>query len=450
MRFDDIPLRACRLAMCAMLAAWLAACGGGDPDTTRLAGAPPGNGAPLALQIKASDEASERPLDSTGPGLVPGPLAVVDATPRANYRLVSVTPLAQGGYAVAWAVQAYDASPPVWTVWVQRHDRDGQPAGARIRLPYTSDDSLDFNLAVLGDGRIALVFVARQPAQPVEGEVQHITINSVVYTRSGVAEGTARILDEAYHTHRVDPPFPLGYGGIPLMEVAPDGSYFAAWRSHGTFAPSWRVQRLGAQGQPLGWIHHFGVSQVAFNLRLTAPDEGGWVAQVETQSATAGRRYTDIIQIDVPRPLGMPLVETLPAGSFLLDLKRHGSVLFTGQHGDRPVGIIDPHSLHFDQFGREQPPASLPALPTRAVALRGGDYVAMWAADSGTFAAQRHTPRGEKVGDTFTVEVSPAWGQFTSLTRGGMAAAWIEFLADGSRLVTQRFTEPRRAPPPAP
>ena len=184
----------------------------------------------------------------------------------------------------------------------------------------------------------------------------------------------------------------------------------------------------------------------AFNNAITQQAEmvkaaGGWVASFTDRTPDLGL-VGRVVQNDVARPLHVPEFGTLAPGAWVLDLRRHGSVLFADQHSDQPGSPLAPYSMHFDRLGREQDAVrALPAIPTAAAALRGGDYVAMWRTAAATLTAQRYAPRGRPVGTPFELRAA-ADAQAAGLQRAGMALAWVETDAVSSRVVTQRFDEP--------
>jgi hypothetical protein len=142
-----------------------------------------------------------------------------------------------------------------------------------------------------------------------------------------------------------------------------------------------------------------------------------------------GLAYRTFTQLDVPRPLSMPMTETQAAGAFLLDLRGHGSVLFTANI-DPDTGVqASPYSVYFNLRGAAQPARGLLMLPLAAVALRGGDYLAL-VPDGVQLSAQRYTAAGDPVGAPFTTPATPGLvGE--GLPRGGLALAWTTSAPDG-------------------
>jgi hypothetical protein len=276
-----------------------------------------------------------------------------------------------------------------------------------------------------------VTFVTRR----VENEVNMITeVHHWPYTLQGTLDGTVRVLD-AERYPRTSPLFAQLSGPIDAS-TGRDGSLYVSWRFQTPVSPqlvpSVRALRLAADGEPLGWIQRLddqGVSRV-YDLSLTALDEGGWVAAMERVSPV-GVAYRTFTQLDVPRPLSMPMpmTETQAAGAFLLDLRGHGSVLFTANI-DPDTGVqASPYSVYFNLRGAAQPARGLLMLPLAAVALRGGDYLAL-VPDGVQLSAQRYTAAGDPVGPPFTTPATPGLvGE--GLPRGGLALAWTTSAPDG-------------------
>jgi hypothetical protein len=318
-----------------------------------------------------------------------------------------------------------------WELWVQRFDTEGQRLGEPVRLDIPADvlNAQDLAVNLLPEGRIGVTFVTRR----VENEVNMITeVHHWPYTLQGTIDGTARVLD-AERYPRNAPLFAQLSGPIDAS-TGRDGSLYVSWRFQTPVSPqlvpSVRALRLAADGEPLGWIQRLdgqGVSRV-YDLSLTALDEGGWVAAMERVSLV-GVPYRTFTQLEVPRPLSMPLTETQAAGAFLLDLRGHGSVLFTA-NVDTDSGVqASPRSLYFNLRGAAQPARGLPMLPVAAVALRGGDYLTL-APDGVQLSAQRYTAAGDPVGARFTTPATPGLVA-AGLQSGGLALAWTTSAPDG-------------------
>lgn len=444
MRLINLQARACRFVLCMLLPAWLMACGGGDATTASSARTPALAHAlaTLPAQAKASAEAS-------APGLPPQPLRVVDATRTGLRRLLDVGATADGGLALAWLAREPQDTLPSWTLWLQRMDAEGLPRGQPVRLPYAEDvsDPADVAALVRRDGSVVVAYATFRIEDPQQPQLPLSSIRTRHFAADGTPVGTERRLDAV----------PV-FGGnpratrlvTPLIAGWRDGRYLVGWAVRDFYPrsapPAYDVVRLNEDGSPAAPIDRLGPS-LGSRVQLVPLDEGGWLATVTRLSAT-GQLYADIIQIDVPRPLGLPLRPTLPRPSIVLDLRRHGSVLFSGQHGTEPGSLVNPYSLHFRPNGREADETRpLPAMPVSAVALEDGDYVTLWPDDTGArLQAQRHAPRGRLRGLPFaTGAAADAMG--VGLRAGGMALAWLDTSSDGeTRLVLKLFTDPPDTP----
>jgi len=421
------------------LALLLAACGGGGgeaPSQPSQAHADPGaTGASTQAGslpgVRLVSALTSVPTAAADSGLEPRPPQVIDAALAGERVVKAVGALDGGGHAVAWMAHGPRVPGVAWELWVQRFDTEGQRLGEPVRLDIPADvlNAQDLAVNLLPEGRIGVTFVTRR----VENEVNMITeVHHWPYTLQGTIDGTARVLD-AERYPRNAPLFAQLSGPIDAS-TGRDGSLYVSWRFQTPVSPqlvpSVRALRLAADGEPLGWIQRLdgqGVSRV-YDLSLTALDEGGWVAAMERVSLV-GVPYRTFTQLEVPRPLSMPLTETQAAGAFLLDLRGHGSVLFTA-NVDTDSGVqASPRSLYFNLRGAAQPARGLPMLPVAAVALRGGDYLTL-APDGVQLSAQRYTAAGDPVGAPFTTPATPGLVG-AGLQSGGLALAWTTSAPDG-------------------
>ncbi len=445
MRLTHLPARAGLLVLSLLLATSLAACGGGDPATpatpAAIAAAPPQSQTRAQTQDQGQNQAK---ASADAPGLQPQPPRTVDAT-RTGFRiLLDIGATSDGGLALAWLSREPQDTLPSWTLWLQRLDASGQPRAQPVRLPYAEDVGDPSNVAALvrRDGSVVVAYSTFRVEDPAHPELPM----SAIPTRQFAADGTPTQTDRVLDAVAVFGGMPRGIRLLtPVIEGWRDGRYLVGWArrdlSPRSGPPAYDVVRLNEDGSPAAPIDRLGPS-AASGLRLVTLDEGGWLATVRRQSP-AGPLYADIIQIDVPHPLGLPVRTTLPAASFVLDLRKHGSVLFSGQHANGPEGLTDPYSLHFRPNGREaNETVPLPAMPVSAVALEDGDYVTLWpGAPGGRLLAQRHAPRGRAIGTPFATE-APTTAKGAGLRTGGMALAWVETSDDGeTRLRAQVFTD---------
>ncbi len=417
----------------------LAACGGGGGETSSppsqaradpgATGAPaPAGSLPDVRPVSALASVSIAAADS---GLEPRPPQVIDAAPDGERVIKAVGVLDGGGHAVAWMARGPRVPGVAWALWAQRFDAEGQRVGDPLRLDIPADvqNAQDLAVNVLPEGRISVTFVTRR----VENDTDMITeVHHWPYSLQGTIDGTARVLDAERYPRNA--PLFAQLSGPVVASTGRDGSLYVSWRfqtpATPQLVPSVRVLRLAADGEPLGWIQRLdgqGGSRIN-DLNLTALDEGGWVAAMERVSPV-GVPYRTFTQLDVPRPLAMPLTETQAGGAFLLDLRGHGSVLFTA-NVDPDTGVqTSPRSLHFTVRGAAQPERGMPILPVAAVALRGGDYLTL-VPDGAQLSAQRYTEAGDPVDTPFTTAATPGLVS-AGLPRGGLTLAWTTSAPDG-------------------
>ncbi len=452
------------LTLCMLLAGlWLAACGGGgsdaSPAATPVTGTPPPPATALVGATPSGEAATRASLQlpvmvavrQDDAGLLPGPVDTVAHGPAGSHVVRAVGALANGGHAVVWAAPLEGAPAPAWTLWIQAYDAQGLKSGAAAMLDVGTHvrAAQDASAVILPEGGVTVGYLASRQVDPAYPG----TVEASAYTARFSLDGSVWYGPRLLDTLVTDQFYPRSnrLAGPVTMALGQDGSYLVGWRfvagSYFGRQPAFRIQRLAADTEPLGWIQHLhhndlrGDQRAFDRLRLTMLDEGGWAASfadTDTDLGLVGR----VVQNDVARPLGIPHFSMLAPGAWLLDLRRHGSVLFADRPSEPPGTLVAPYSMHFDRLGREQdPPRPLPAVPTAAAALRGGDYVAMWGNAAGTLDARRYTPQGDAVGAPFTLQAT-ADVEATGLRRGGMALAWVETAGGESRVLTQRFDEP--------
>lgn len=437
------------------LALLLAACGGGGggggggtPSQPSQAHANPGatnasaqaGSLPGVRLVSALTSVPNTAADSS---LEPRPPQVIDAAPDGERVIKAISALDGGGYAVVWMARGPLVPGAAWALWVQRFDAEGQRLGDPVRLdiPAGVFGAHDLGVNVLPEGRIGVTFVTRR----VENDTHMITeVHHWPYTLQGTIDGSARVLD-AERYPRNAPLFAQLSGPIEAS-TARDGSLYVSWRFFTPTAQqgvaSVRALRLAADGEPLGWIQLIDDRGRwrASDIALTALDEGGWVVAMQRVSPT-GVPYRTFTQLDVPRPLAMAVSETRAGDAFLLDLRGHGSVLFTA-NVDLDTGVqTSPRSLHFKVRGVAQPARGLPMLPVAAVALRGGDYLTL-SPDGVQLSAQRYTAAGAPVGAPFSTPAAPGLVG-TGLKRGGLALAWTNTASGGRVEVVVQMIAPR-------
>ena len=174
------------------------------------------------------------------------------------------------------------------------------------------------------------------------------------------------------------------------------------------------------------------------SFTLAAPDiSGGFIIGQETGEAPDYRQA--LVQSRLWHPIAASHLEGLLPGSFLLPLGVCGWILFA----DRAVGEGEAVASTRQRFDwRGQPvggPEDLPVLPSGAIALHGGDYLALAPADDpGCHQAQRMNKSGEVIGAPFPWTDGPR-----ALLPGGTLAVGraVHESDDAWHLVLDRFAD---------
>ncbi len=429
----------------------LAACGGGGGETpsppSQASAGPAAAAAPaqaVGLQeVHPVSALTSAPTAAVDSGLVPRPPQVIDTATDGERVVKAVGALDGGGHAVAWMARGPRVPGVAWALWVQRFDAEDQRVGDPVRLdiPTSVVNAQDLAVHLLPEGRIGVTFVTER----VENDRYKISeVHHWPYTLQGTIDGMPRVLDAERYPRSA--PLHVNLSGPIEASTGRDGSLYVSWRFFTAtlpqLVPSVRALRLAADGEPLGWLHRLdgqGVSRVS-DVNLTALDDGGWVATMEHVSL-AGVRYRTFTQLDLPRPLAMPLTETQAGDAFLLDLRGHGSVLFTADV-DLDTGVLaSPRSIHFTARGVAKPARALDRLPVGGVALRGGDYLTFDDA-GGQLLARRYTPGGDPVGEGLMTAAAPG-ALSAGLRRGGLVLAWVATTPEGLMQVLSQRIAPR-------
>lgn len=419
------------------LAALAAGCGGGSLD------APAPGGASASLRADTLPSAPGSPA----PGLVPGDAVLVSSTGGGgNCIVLSIDATADGGHAVAWLQREPHDTDLSWTLRVRYFDEAGRPRGDPLVLPYAPDvpNPTDVAAMVRRDGSVVVAWVVERMQDPTPPATLASRLMMRRFDASGTPLDAEVLLDSAFHD-------PLQAQGktlqTPSLAQWDDGTYLVGWHGRRLDGPpfvndSERVQRVEADGRLLRPMDRF-FGGAAPMLRLTPLDEGGWIAH-SLGGDFASRLFARIVQLEMARPLGLPLLEELPPQSFLMDLQGAGAVLFAGHPSGSLGGLVAPYAQTFDRDGREVgPPTPMAMLPGWTVPLADGGYVAIWPWTPGQpFDAQRYSARGEPLGSAFQLPVSEVQ-HATRRTQGGMVLAWVDHLPGGEvRLLTQRWLEP--------
>lgn len=428
-----LPWEFARAWMVPACLALLAACGGGEPASPQAPAVPP-----QAASLRGE----------SAPGLVPAETVMVDSTGMGNRLVRSIDPLDDGGYALTWLGHDATDLQPSWTLWVRYFDPDGQPRGPAQSLPYAPDIPNPANVAakVLHDGRVVVAYVVDLPGDPTPLGDRVSSLYLRRFDAQGAQAGDDVLLDYTLHD-------PLDTTGkilqTPSLAAWDDGAFLVGWHARRLDTvpfdgDSERVQRVEADGAVLRPMDRL-FGGAAPMLRLMTLDEGGWIAQSLGGDFTHSL-FARIVQVEVAKPYGLPLLTELPPQSFLLDLHGAGAVLFSGQQGRWPGEMRPPYYAQpFDRDGHEAgPPRLLGSQPAAgATALADGGYLAWWPLDFGQpIQVQRFTAHGEPVGAAFAMPVGDL-EHATRLAGGGLVVAWVDHPDAGElRLLVQRWKDP--------
>lgn len=416
-------VRRCRTAswMALLLAAGLSGCGGGGSDT--------------AASVQDASASTLISVPAGQPGLVPQPVEVADVVEQGTVRQFALGRLSGGGYAVVWNV----VDGTSWALWAQAYGPDGTRQGSRQLLLRSGDAPGipvdDLSVAVLPDGSVVLAYITWHdqdaPGGPRVYEVR---------TRRLALDGTSMAADQVIHSTVTTGQAPF-YRGV-LQGVAiqkwDDGRYLVFWTlidevPQGADHPTYQMLRVDANGEPGTQVHDYGPLYAPV-LRLATLDDGSWIASsVFPVNASLSHHYAGFVQFEAKHPLDIPSGRDVPFGSFVLGLSHGGAVFFSGDFGAGPYDVASPFSERFNPAGH---PAGqrvpLMQLPSTAVALDDGSYVALTSSGEG----QRFLKQGRALGQPFAV-AGQAWD---ALDNGGMVAA----SAAGNVISSQRFLGPGR------
>jgi hypothetical protein len=420
--------RACR-SIALLFAVLLSACGGGGDGAA--AGAVGSDS--LHAQGPAASVLTMRPAGQ--PGLVAQPIQAADVEGQGSVRQVTVGRQDGGGYAVAWNV-VQGAS---WALWAQSYGADGtaqdspQPLLNSARVPGVPAE--DVATAVLPNGTVALAYVASRDEQaPSVQKVYEVRTRRLAL--HGTPQETERVIFSSVTTGT--PPFYRGVlQGIGLQKWD-DGRLLVDWQvvamvPQGGDHPVYQMVRLDANGRPDSAVHSDGPVYTPPLRLMTLPD-GSWLASspFPRGGSDVAHLNAGFVQFEARHPLQLPDRDTLPFGSFVLPLRRAGSVLFSGDFGPGLFEVVSPYSQRYNPSGRPAGPRmSLPMLPAAAVALDDGTYVAL----TGDWA-QRFDRQGREVGAPFSADGSAQ----DALDGGGMVVA----AGTNDRVTTQVFLDPHR------
>ncbi|UFW53238.1 MULTISPECIES: FG-GAP repeat domain-containing protein [Bradyrhizobium] len=321
----------------------------------------------------------------------------------------SVTALANGGFAVAWAASYPGLGVPYAGVEIQLFAPNGFPAGAPFHVE-TESGQLGFNLgypglqvqlptpsvAALADGSLVVTWVHRD------------TLNGDAILRSQTFDTNGTMIG-----NQVDAVLDKSGGSSPALARFADGSFVAVWN------------QLTLQINPVG----------------TPPEEvkrPGFVAQIfDAQGNKIGA------EIAVNSTIGYaftsnPNVAVLSTGGFVVtwEEERYNGAAVTDvimaqqfDAGGTKIGYqirIDAMIVPIDAFVESQP---------KVTALADGNFAIMWQGASSTggtvvkaqlFDAYQQSPVGSEVAINVQATQDQVHPQLVASQDGGFAIAWSD------------------------
>lgn len=384
----------------AILAAGLAACGGGGGD-------PAGSGTfPTGAFVNAQAPSPVSSAAFTAEAATP----VHPAQPGAQRLLaIGATP---AGHAVAWLSQdgAGDAS-----VQLRRFDAQGQPQGSDTVVGV---DTLDGGpaAAVLGDGALVL---AAAVARPLSVDQPWITRSAIRVQRFDAAGQATLDLDVgAVQQNRIGATT-MRYVADPAVIHWEHGGFLVGWAlveedANGR-SPQFWVQRFDAAGQPLGAPSMAVQGEIDGSFRLAASPNGGWL--LTTFHRTMGRGF---LRHHPFEGASVPALQSgaigFAEGSLLVSLQGGGSVLL------QPAQVYGSWQLYGAGGQPQGRGGALPNVPRAAVALRDGGFVAFTGSET-QLEGQRFDANGQPLGGSFPVSAA-ANLQAASLADDSVVLGW--------------------------
>ncbi len=420
------------LASMGALAPWLAGCGGGSEAVA--------SGGDLVPERAAAQ------------GLPPGMIAMppwIGAGPgREALAFKSLDQLADQRIALVWTESALAGVPPLRLRVRLQACQGSSCAGPVLTL---MDALVDPGAAatVLPDGSTLVVW--REQTESYVGYVRNLEQRLLLrrFGVDGTPAGPAELVDSfifsgtpAAGGRTMDPPA-IGHW--------PDGSFLVAWadvRTFGSFpglAASVRARRYHANGWPVAPANTVSVSsrERSFSLKVLA-DTGGYV--ISHVQRPVGPFYQAILPIGFWNPLpAEPLAELQP-GSFLLSIGTSGSLLFARRVDPATGESVATREYFTYQAQPHGEPVVLRSLPSGAIALRDGQFIALYGRTlSGGRLAQRTDKYGQLLGASFEMPDGPA----IRLRDGSLLASWTQADAAGNtRVWLQRFLPGWSSPTP--
>lgn len=382
------------------------------------------------------------PVGQPGPGLVALAPEGVSASTEWPLRLAALSPLQDGGFAIAWFMREGQDPAAPWCLQVQRYTRTYARAGDAVRIPWSATDDAAA-VTVLRDGTTIVAWCETVTPRADEPGWTDFTLCTRRFDPAGVPLGDPNLVhrfshdQDARHDRRMD---------CPAISSWPDGSHVVGWADviftaqvpglHATI----QVRRYHANGCPAAEPVTVSMSGTSAQFRLQALENtGGYLVTHAGRSTALSAQVIRLL--DAWNPIEPAGLSGLAVGSLLLPLGVCGSLLFAGRPAGEGGAVRWERQL-FNWSGRPVgEPVPLTGPPHDAVPLRQlGQFLALTPSrQPGRIAAQRMDKYGALYGAPFDFPRGPALG----LDDGGLAAAWVSNSQSGMNTLTlQRFTDP--------
>lgn len=401
----------------AVLAAALAACGGGGSDAA-------GTGAfPTGASVNA-----QGPSPVASGSFTAEPAAAVHPASAGRQRLLAVGATAPAGHAIAWLSEDGVGNA---TVQLRRFEARGQALGSDIVVGV---DTLDGTpaAAVLADGGMA---VASAIARPLSVDQPWITRSAIRVQRLDGTGREAADLDIGVVQQNRIGATTMRYVADPAVIRWDHGGFLVGWAlveedANGRLPQFW-VQRFNGDGQPVGAPSMAAQGESDSGFRLTASPNGGWL--LTTTHRIMGRTFLR------HHPFEGASAPTLPAGaiglaedSLVVPLQAGGSVLLS------PAKVYGSWQLYGPDGRAQGGGGALPSVPVAATALSDGGFV-VFTGSAAQLEGQRFDAGGQPMGTPFAVAAG-ANLQGASLNDGSLLLGWtVDRGAGDTDVMAQRL-----------
>lgn len=409
-------------AACSLIAA-LAACGGGGGGSA----AATANSTTTAAGTDAAVMVA-RNVPPALPGLQEIGMTTYLAPGLTAGTSVAVSPLATGGFAMAWLVPGADtAARP--SVQVQAFNSRGQAQDGVTSFPLDRAIATA-GLAVLPDGSVLVAFTQVQDDTVAFTETRSVVLER--FDRQGRPQGAAQVVAQQVASLMA----PAGPSGEVRVIPADDGSFALAWQDAAVqpgmpprlWAEVLRFDAAGrAQGAPFVLDPHLTPSPRADLSRIAALPGGGVLVP---------RLFSAFDPAPVTQEDWLPLgsgtrVAAVPAGAYAI-----GGGLPAGTqvqplaNGGYVALAADGTLQFFGNDGTATGPAQHVAQPGKLLALAGGGFLIVgWDA-----SAQAYDASGQPVGARVQTGLAQAPQPPLAVALSGGSVARVQPQAGGAAI----------------